>query len=96
MAPEPEPEPEERAPRAKSIAAVLAPPVGDAQQNDVEPPAPLLRETTRKPDGVRVVQHVNGEFLVERVREDGGSYAGVFYTRVELAALVAFASEVLR
>ena len=55
--------------------------------NDEEPPAPPVRELERKSDGVSVVMHVSGQWLVSRLRDDGTTYAEVFYTRRELELL---------
>lgn len=55
--------------------------------NDEEPKAPEVRESTRKPDGVSVVLHMSGQYLVERIRDNGTTYAGWLATRAELEAL---------
>lgn len=46
-----------------------------------------MRELERKSDGVSVVMHVSGQWLVSRLRDDGTTYAEVFYTRRELELL---------
>jgi hypothetical protein len=64
--------------------------------NEVEPPCPPARVVERKADGVTVVPHLNGQWLVSRVRDDGTSFCGAFYSRAELEQLVAAATEALR
>lgn len=92
---------------AKAVESVAVDP--DLDELELSLPAPVVAthathandeehpyRNELQSDGVAIVLHTTGQYLVTRVRHGGGAYAGVLYTRAELEQLVVAATEALR
>lgn len=99
---EPEPLP---ARRSEEPSSGVLPRTDEAPAPESEPRTELEHLATNyrmnwwvrpRPNGVTVKEYADGQFLIERVRDNGSTFSAWFATRDELEQLIARATEALR
>lgn len=81
-------------PEEASVAAPVTSPA--SEQEHLATNYRLNWWVRERPNGVRVVPMVDGQFLIERVRDNGTTFSAWFATRDELEQLVARGAEALK